>query len=706
MAEFLLEIGLEEVPARMLAGAEAELLRRVVALLEREQLLSASSTLLSKGVQSYSTPRRLTVVLGEVLIQQPDRVEEVTGPAVKIAFKDGQPTAAAEAFARKNGVAVSELQTKSTPKGEYLSAQSVKSGRPAAEVFATELPKELAAISWAKNMYWRPGKPERFVRPVLWLACMLGDDIVPLEFAGTQAGRVSFGHRVLSSGEPFEIVSPSSYAAQLEGEYVLADVEARRQRIRKALDRVTREIPGARWREDEALVEAVTHLTEWPAVLRGSFGEEFLALPEEVLVTVMRDHQKYFAVEDAQGKLLPHFLTVLNIEPDAGGAGTIRQGNERVLRARFNDARFFWSFDQRVPLAQRVGLLKDVTFQKDLGSYALKSDRVRAYAARLARLAATRGAQIDEAAAEEAAVLAKTDLTTDLVKEFTELQGIIGGLYARAQGIGARVAEAIYDQYLPASGKDKIPRSPEGAVLGLADRIDTLTELFALGMGPTGSKDPFALRRAANAVVRILTESGLPLALSDVVGAAVAGHANPQELEARLNVFFSERIDFYLREVRGQAYDVVNAVMAVGTDDLRDLAARADAVSAMRGSADFEAVSAALKRMTNILEQAVDRGEDLDVAIDPALFAQPEEHALHAAAERAAPRVIEAAGQRRYLQALEEIATLRGQVDAFFEAVMVMAPEAALRCNRLALLSRTVRDFSRIADFSQIVTAG
>ncbi|HEY5382584.1 MAG TPA: glycine--tRNA ligase subunit beta, partial [Acidobacteriaceae bacterium] len=365
MAEFLFEIGLEEVPARMVAGAEAELARRTLALLGREGLLEEGVTLDSEAVRTFSTPRRLAVWVRGVRARQADVSEETTGPAVKIAFNDGKPTAAAEAFARKSGVSVAELKTISTAKGEYLAATTLKKGRSASEVIATELPKEVVAIYWAKSMYWRPGKPERFVRPVHWMVCLLDGDVVPVRFAGKTAGRATVGHRVLSSGEPFEIVLPASYAAQLEGEFVVADVETRRQRIRKGLDKAMRTVAGARWREDEPLVDTVTHLTEWPAVLLGGFAPEFLALPEEVLVTVMRDHQKYFAVEDAEGKLAPHFLAVLNVELTAENEPVIRQGNERVLRARFNDARFFWEFDQRVPLMERLRLLEKVTFQKD-----------------------------------------------------------------------------------------------------------------------------------------------------------------------------------------------------------------------------------------------------------------------------------------------------------------------------------------------------
>ena len=420
-------------------------------------------------------------------------------------------------------------------------------------------------------------------------------------------------------------------------------------------------------------------MTEWPAVLLGNFEPAYLALPEEVLVTVMRDHQKYFAVEDAQGKLAPHFLAVLNIALDDVNEPIIKQGNERVLRARFNDARFFWEFDQRTPLAARVKLLENVTFQKDLGSYAKKAERVRALATSLTTIATLRGATLNALAIDEAATLAKTDLTTELVKEFTELQGIIGGLYAASQGLSATVADAIYDQYLPASASDAIPRLPEGAILGLADRIDTIAGMFALGMEPTGSKDPFALRRAANAIVKILAESELPLTLSDVLNAV----SPKPDVSAKLQAFFTERIDFYLREGRDQAYDVVKAAMAAGTDDLRDLVARAEAVTAVRA-----------------------KSEPIPATVDTALLSDAAEQALASTAALIAEDVEALSAKREYSAALTQIASSRPVVDEFFTKVMVMSPDPAIRANRLALLSRTVEDFSRIADFSEIVTAG
>lgn len=708
MAIFLFEIGLEEVPARMLAGAQAELQKRIVALLDREKLVVSAPNFDGGPVvigtprtESYSTPRRLAVRVSDVRVQQDDTSEEVTGPAVKIAYRDGVATPAAEAFARKSGVAVNELKTVMTSKGEYLVATLAKKGRRAAEVLVSELPKELAELYWAKNMRWIPGSTEKFVRPVVWMVCLLDDAVLPVSFGGKTAGRASFGHRILSSGEAFEVQSPESYPAQMEGEYILVDVEMRRQKIRRVLDRVTRTVDGVRWREDEALVDAVTHLTEWPDVLLGNFDAEFLKLPEEVLVTVMRDHQKYFAVEDAFGKLAPHFLTVTNITLDATNAATVRQGNERVLKARFNDARFFWEFDQRTPLAKRVKLLEHVTFQKDLGSYAEKSERLRELAAELAGIAAAKGAAVDVKALDEAALLAKTDLTTELAKEFTELQGVIGGLYATSQGVSRTAADAIYDQYLPASAKDTIPRSVEGAILGLADRVDTVTGMFALGMEPTGSKDPFALRRAANAIVRILAESSVPLLLSETLAAA----SPKDDVADKLAGFFLERVEFYMREGRGHAYDVVKAVMAAGTNDLKDLVARAEALTRVRNGADFGAVSAAFKRMKNILLQASKESLPAGLVL-PGRTVHPAQVALWAAFRLARERFEAMAAERNYVAALEAIASLRPEIDAFFEQVMVMDPDPMVRSLRVTLLAEIVETFSTVGDFSEIVTAG
>lgn len=710
MADFLLEIGLEEVPARMIAGAEAELGERLTDLLTRERLLNEDGK-----VTTYSTPRRLAVLIECVLAAQANTEEELTGPSWKVAFKDGAPTPAAEAFAKKAGVAVSELAKVTTSKGEYVGATVKRQGRAATEILAAELPKEVLGIYWAKNMYWRASKPERFVRPVRWVVALLDSAVAPLEIAGIAAGNVSRGHRILHGGAPVVVSSAKAYAEALRAAKVVVDVAERRHIIRKALDKETRTVPDARWREDELLVETVVHLTEWPTVILGDFESEYLALPEEVLVTVMRDHQKYFAVEGADGKLAPHFLAVLNTEVDEEGRAIIRHGNARVLRARFKDARFFWDFDQKTPLADRVESLKHVTFQKELGSYFWKTEQNVRVARELAATVTGAGVALDEAALLKAVELAKTDLTTELVKEFTELQGIIGGLYARAQGLGDQVAQAIYDQYTPASTEGAIPKTVEGQLLGIADRIQTISAMFGIGMAPTGSKDPFALRRAANAIVKILAESQLPLTLSDVLkaggdshpsgksnDAARVGHPASGAETAQVAEFLRERLQFYLKDVRGFAYDVVNAVLAAGADDVRDAIARAEALTAVRGSEDFAAVSAAFKRIKNILRQAEEKG--FAIGSPTAISLAPEAQELNDASAFLAPKVAVLREECAYQLALSEIASLRPVVDLFFDKVMVLDPDEKVRGAHLGLIDEVLRNFSTIADFSEIVT--
>jgi len=697
MAEFLLELGLEEIPARMIASAEAELGQRVSDLLIRERLLGTEGR-----VVTYSTPRRLAVRVEGLALAQADTEEQLVGPSWKVAFPNGEAGPAAQAFAKKAGVDAAALTKITNAKGEYVGATVQRKGRTAADLIAAELPKEVLGIYWAKNMYWRAGKPERFVRPLRWLVALLDDSIIPLEIAGIAAGKNSRGHRILHGDTPVEIAAPSAYREALRAAFVEPDVAARRHTIRKALDHVTRAIAEtlkARWREDEPLVETVVHLTEWPTVLYGSFESEYLALPEEVLVTVMRDHQKYFAVEDAQGKLAPHFLTVLNTQVDDDGRTIIRHGNERVLRSRFKDAQFFWETDQKVSLTERVKLLESVTFQKELGSYAWKTEANIKVAHELADNVRASGVALDEAALLKAVELAKSDLTAELVKEFTELQGIVGGLYARAQRLGETVAAAIYTQYTPASTEDTIPGTIEGQLLGLADRVHTITAMFGIGNAPTGSKDPFALRRAANAIVKILAESGLPLSLSQVI--ATTGVA-----DAAVAAFFTERLSFYLKDVRGFAYDVVGSALAAGADDVPDAIARCEALTAVRGSEDFLAISAAFKRIKNILRQAGEKGEQFgSESLTSSALVLPEEQALFVASTGLAGQVAELRKQRNYSEALEAIATLRPAVDAFFDRVMVMDPDSALRAARLALIQSVLDGFSGIADFSEIVIA-
>jgi glycyl-tRNA synthetase beta chain len=468
--------------------------------------------------------------------------------------------------------------------------------------------------------------------------------------------------------------------------------------IRKALDAATRTVSGARWREDEPLVETVVHLTEWPSVILGNFESDYLGLPEEVLVTVMRDHQKYFAVEDAAGKLAPHFLAVLNTEVDNEGRDVIRHGNERVLRSRFKDAVFFWDFDQKTPLAERVQSLKHVTFQKELGSYYWKTEQNEQVVRTLVEAVKLSQVPVNEAELYTAVLLAKTDLTTELVKEFTELQGQVGGLYACTQGLGETVSKAIYDQYTPASVEDAIPRTVEGQLLGIADRIQTITAMFGIGSAPTGSRDPFALRRAANAIVKILAESDLPLTLAEVVKASPA----PPDTAQQVSVFFRERLHFYLKDVRGFAYDVVTAVVAAGAEDVRDAIARTEALTAVRGSEDFAAISAAFKRIKNILRQAEEK--KFVVGASDSIQLAPHAQQLKDAAAFLAPQVAKLREERAYIPALTEIASLRPVVDTFFDKVMVLDPDPAVRGAHLGLIDEVLRGFSTIADFSEIVT--
>jgi glycyl-tRNA synthetase beta chain len=711
MPDFLLEIGCEEIPARMIDGASQELRERLNGLLKREHLEPVGA------ITHLDTPRRLAVLAPGIPAAQPDITEKVTGPSAQVAFKDGQPTPAAHAFAKKVGVEVGELEKVSTPKGEYLAATVTRKGRAAAEILAETLPKELATLYWPKNMYWRK-RGEVFVRPVRWLVAMLDEQVVPLELFGIAAGKVSRGQRIIG-GDAVTISKPSAFVEALRSAKVLGAVE-REQVIRKALDTATRTIPGARWREDKTLLATVVNLTEFPSAILGSFDPEFLELPEEVLVTVMRDHQKYFAIEDADGKLLPHFLAVLNTAGDSDGL--IRHGNERVLRARFNDARFFWRTDQKQTLRERVELLKHVTFQKDLGSYYDKTIRVQRLASWLSETVKQSGSAVRPGVVHKAALLAKTDLTTELVKEFTELQGIIGGLYARVQQLDEglkpdaqeEIAKAIYDHYKPESMEDGVPRTIEGAVLSIADKADSIAGMFALGLVPSGSKDPFALRRQANGMVKTIAEHKLPFRLSDVMRDARARYQDSEAEKKFSNAaydesvrgFFRERLEFYLKDARGYAYDVVNAVLAVDSDDVMDAVARAEAVSKVRGSADFESISVAFKRMKNILRQADENKRYIAAHLDRAALREEAEKELAAVISPAVAVVEKLRASRDYEAALLEVAKLRPAVDKFFDKVMVMVEDDNLRANRLALLQTLVKEFSTIADFSEIVTEG
>ena len=712
MPDFLLEIGCEEIPARMIDAASQELRERVAALLSRERVAAGEIT-------GFDTPRRLAVMASGIPVTQADVTEQVNGPSVNVAYKDGQPTPAAHAFAKKAGVDISQLEKITTAKGEYLAAKVTKKGRSAAEILTENLPKEISSIYWPKNMYWRKAG-ERFVRPVRWLVAMLDGETIPLEFDGVWAGNVSRGHRMLSQGAVTISRAGSAYVDSLRAAKVLGRAE-REQQIRKALDTATRTIAGARWREDKSLLDTVVNLTEFPSVILGGFDPQFLALPEEVLVTVMRDHQKYFAVEDADHKLLPHFLAVLNTDGDR--EGLIRHGNERVLRARFSDARFFWETDQKRSLLERLELLRHVTFQKDLGSYYEKTQRVQRLCSWLSEIVRQSGMAVRPGVIHKAAALAKTDLTTELVKEFTELQGIVGGLYARAQELDSSlpeatrlaIADAIYDHYKPESAEDDVPRSIEGAVLSIGDKADTIAGMFSLGLVPSGSKDPFALRRQANAIVKVIAEKKLPFRLSDILRDARAGYersdaerkfVDDAKFSEAVRTFFGERLEFYLKDVRGYAYDVVKAVLAADAEDVVDVLARAEAVKQVMHMPEFLAIGAACKRMRNILKQAEEKGIAPAPKFEYLPEAAEEEKTLMAYMERTDAKVEAHRSKKEYLEALLLLSTAREPVDKFFDKVMVMVDDQKIRANRLALLRTLLKEFSTIADFSEIVTEG
>lgn len=714
MADFLLEIGCEEIPAQMVrAGADLLISNTAAALQHIEFPLNINEC------RFFWTPRRLTAYMGGLPTKEPDTKREEMGPSWKIAFKDNVPTAAAEAFARKHGVAISSLRKIPTPKGEYVGVQIAKKGRPTSAVLKEVVEEQLKHFHWQKTMYWRGKNAERFVRPVRWIVALLDDEVIPIEFAGVVGSRISHGHRFLSCG-PVKIRSAMQYVNDLKNNAVIVDPVERAERIDHQAKNVELR-NNVSIRTDPGLQSVVLNLTEFPSAILGNFEHEFLSLPEEVLVTVMRDHQKYFAVEDANGKLLPHFLAVLDTDGDA--TGVIRHGHERVLRARFNDARFFWQTDQKISLLDRVPLLKKVTFQKDLGSYYEKTIRVQCAASWLSEIVRQNEIAIRPGIVHKAAYMAKADLTTELVKEFTELQGIVGGLYTRAQEIDSylpeatrfAIGDAIYDHYRPESMDDASPRTIEGAVLSIADKADSIAGMFALGLQPTGSKDPFALRRQANGIVKAISDYKLPFLLSDLMRDARARYQG-SDAEKKFSAddkfseitkaFFRERLEFFLRDVKGFSYDVVNAVLAAGDDDVVDALRRAEAVKNVATMPEFQAIGAACKRIRNILRQAGEKGIKPAANFEFMQEASEEEKQLAAYMEATMPRVEKLRAEKDYSGALILLSTARERVDAFFDKVMVMVDDEGVRANRLALLGTLLEQFSTIADFSEIVTGG
>ncbi len=693
MNQFLFEIGTEEIPAWMIADASTQMARGVEEALQEEQIE------FEVPVRVYNSSRRLAVLIAGLPDRQPDRKEVVSGPPKSIAFDErGEPSRAAEGFARKLGVGVEDLTLIETERGEYLCLERSLPGRPVPEIVSEILPELIRSISWAKSMYWRASR-FRFVRPIRWLVALWNDEVVEFEFEGVASGRRSQGHRFLG-GSIVELSSAGEYVESLKAAAVNVDPRDRLRVIEKGLEGMTPS--GLVFRQDPDLLQTVSYLNECPGVILGTFDEKYLELPSEVLITVMRFHQKYFAIENEKHQIQPFFLTVLNTPEDSDGR--IREGHEKVLRARLDDAAFFWSSDRRISLEERVAGLGQVLFHERLGSYGDKTDRLRSLCRQLIETA-------DQGVFESldlAARLCKTDLTTDMVGELPELQGVMGGLYAREEGHPADVWKAIYEHYQPVSFEDEVPASRLGPLLSLADRLDTIAGCFTIGIRPKGSSDPLALRRLAQGTIKILRDLGprdpqlAPLpGLIDLALSGFSDNSSGPEVNAEIMDFLERRVRFAL-ERDGVAYDIVNAVLAVGIDHVHLVFERIAALSAIRGESDFSAIAAASKRVRNILTKE----ENLPAELDTALFDHESESALHAAYEAAAPRIEVLTRTGDFLGALGEMAGLRQVVDRFFDDVLVMAKDSTVRGNRLRLLDNLSQLFLQVADISKIVQPG
>ena len=698
--ELLFEIGAEEIPAGMLPRAVEEL----KTILEKH--LTAENLMEGVTLETFGGPRRLTAIGRGIVAKQVDVESEVTGPPKSVAYDNvGAPTRAAVSFAEKQGVPLHELRLVQTPRGEYIAAKVIRRGRTAHDLLSGILPRVIHDLSWPRTMTWTGLEGARFIRPIRWLVGMLDGKPLKFSFGGVTAGDLTRGHRFLGKAE-IRVKNFANYEKQLRANGVIVRQEERREKVSRELAACAKRA-GYAVHPDPSLVQLVSYLNEYPHVIEGAFDPSFLELPDEILITVMRDHQKYFAVERRGGELAPHFLAVINLARDSHGL--VRAGHERVLRARFADARFFWEADQKCRLADILPKLQKVTYESRLGSYFDKVERIRAIARWLAEQWYNLGMlQSHVADADRAAELAKCDLATEMVREFTELQGIVGGLYARAQGEPDAVADAVYDHYRPVGLEDPIPRNLTGCAVALADKFDSMVGCFSVGVVPTGSSDPYALRRAALGIVKIILERKVPVSLSLTIGAAAKAllthppkKAVTAPQEAQVLEFILDRARFVLREVSGYGYDEVNAILHAGSDDLVDVEKRLRALKAIRKSRNFEPLAVSFKRIRKILEKANVAAEELQ-HVNKDLFEKGAEKELHAAVRKAAGKVSEDKRAGRYQEALEEIAGLRKVVDQFFVDVMVMAEDEAVRRNRLALLAELLREFTTIADFSEL----
>jgi glycyl-tRNA synthetase beta chain len=683
--EIFLEIGTEEIPAGFLPKAMADMERLI-----RKEL--ASARLEFGEIKTFATPRRLALAVSDVDEEQPTLHVEAMGPAKKIAYDaEGQPTKAAIGFARGQGVEVADLKLVETEKGEYLFAEKEEAGRPTSELLIEILPRLISGIPFKKSMRWKD-LDVRFARPMHWIVALYDGQVVPFGFGNLTSGNASRGHRFMAP-QKFAVAGMADWLEQCRKHFVMADQNERKAAIRSQVEETGR-AAGGTTALDESLLDEVTYLVEDPSPLCGSFEEKYLQLPRELLVTSMREHQRYFTIEDQAGKLLNRFITVANTR--AEDPGVVIKGNERVIRARLSDAMFFWEEDQKQSLADNLEALKQVIYQAKLGSSFEKVERFTAIAVGLAD-------QFEPAACElaaRAAMLCKCDLETKMVYEFPELQGIMGREYARIEGEDPRVYTAIYEHYLPTEAGGVLPSDSVGAFISIADKIDTICGCFGVGLIPTGSADPYALRRSAIGILNIILDRGYEINIPDLVGQSLGLLGS--KLSRPAHEVESEVVEFIrLRLVNmltgsGFAADVVEAVLAARFDEPADAVARVEALAGLKAAADFEPLAVAFKRVGNIIKGGV------DVEVDEDLFEAECEKLLLQAVKTARRTVDGQVAAGDYAAALQTVAGLRAPVDAFFDGVMVMAEDEQIKTNRLALLTRVAGLFADIADFTRI----
>lgn len=678
----LLELGAEELPPAALDALSDAFAAGIEKGLQEAEIPF-------QHVTAYATPRRLAVKVSELADKQPDREVERRGPALAAAFKDGVASKAAEGFARSCGVSVDELIHLETDKGTWLGYREQQQGESLQALLPEILRKAIQGLPVPKNMRWGASRIE-FSRPVHWLVALYGSDVIAAEVLGLQASRTTYGHR-FHAPNAIQLEHADEYLATLENAYVLADRELRRERIREQV-LAEAEVQDANAVIDETLLVEVSGLVEWPVALTGSFDERFLEVPAECLISSMKANQKYFHLLDDQGKLKPLFITISNI--DSADPQQVISGNEKVIRPRLADAAFFYDTDRKQSLASRIPQLESVVFQQQLGTLADKARRTTAIATFIAEKI-----NGDIANTQRAVALAKCDLVTEMVLEFPELQGIMGRYYAEQDGEPADVAQAIEEQYLPRFASDAIPQSLTGQTLALADRLDTLVGIFGIGQRPTGAKDPFALRRASIGVLNILIKGELNLDLRELLDAAAQQHQGLPKAEGLVENVLTYMLDRFRAwgQEEGISAEMYLAVRARPVTNPLDFARRLRAVKAFAQREEAAALAAANKRVTNILSKQDHNG---NLQVDPSLLQEEAEQVLFKAVTSRQEQVAPLFGTGDYQQALDVLATLREPVDAFFDQVMVMADDEAVRNNRLALLASLQALFLEVADIS------